>query len=407
MKVFYFGSVCADEVFNETVRKSRVKPSASAQNFESALLKGLSANQDAEVTAVSAESIATFPHGNRLFLKKRQDVIADNCSTAILPAINLPGLKQIGHANGAARMFRTWVKENAGQDKCVLVYGLYPQVVKRLQKACRKYGCKIFAMITDVPSTMFTYTKSRNLLKRLFSGKYRKTAVSLQDKFDGYVYLTEEMKDEVAPGKPYTVVETIVDTAVFDGIAGGEKADPPALMYAGALYQKYGVDAIVEAFEQVKTNCQLWLFGAGDYEEKIRECAEKNPKIRFFGRVSREEVLRKEQEAALLLNIRNAEDVYTKYSFPSKMIEYMLSGTPVFTTKLSGIPAEYNPYCYLTTDRNAQKIAEQIDEILAGGQGQLNEFGACAKKFVVEQKNCFVQANKVLLFLRQQTRRES
>ena len=61
MELFYFGSVCSNEVFNRTVADSRVKPSASAQNFEYALMKGLSADSTVQVTAVSAESIAAFP----------------------------------------------------------------------------------------------------------------------------------------------------------------------------------------------------------------------------------------------------------------------------------------------------------------------------------------------------------
>ena len=52
------------------------------------------------------------------------------------------------------------------------------------------------------------------------------------------------------------------------------------------------------------------------------------------------------KEAKLLINLRNPEDKYTKYSFPSKTFEYMVSGTPFFTTKLEGIPSEYYNYLY-------------------------------------------------------------
>ena len=100
MKLFYFGSVCADEVFNATVETSKVKPSASAQNFENALIKGFLGNQ-VELTVVSAESIATYPKGNRLILKKRKDILNAGCASDILPAINLPLFKQNGHAQGA------------------------------------------------------------------------------------------------------------------------------------------------------------------------------------------------------------------------------------------------------------------------------------------------------------------
>lgn len=401
MKIFYFGSVCSGEIFNETVAKSRVKPSASAQNFESALIKGLSANQNIEVTVASAESIAMFPEGNRIYLKKRKDNLTNNCTADIIPALNLPLLKQMCHTNGAAKLLKKWLEENRDDTKkCVLVYGIYPAVVKKIQKLCRKYGCKSFALITDVPSLMFTYTKSKNILKRLFSGSYRKSAVSVQDKFDGYIYLTEAMKDEVAPGKPYIVMETIADTSVFDEITNVEKAVPPALMYAGALYKKYGVDLILDVFEKTESDCELWLFGSGDYEQEIIGKAKSNPKIKFFGRVSREEVLKREKEASLLLNIRNSQDDYTKYSFPSKMIEYMLSGTPLLTTKLPGVPDEYDEYCYTTVSKDAKEIAYMIDQILTDDKA--DELGERAKAFVMERKNSTTQAAHILNFLEQQ-----
>lgn len=399
MKLFYFGSVCADEVFNATVEKSKVKPSASAQNFENALIKGFLEN-NVEVTVVSAESIATYPKGNRLILKKRKDILNAGCASDILPAINLPLFKQNGHAKGAEKHLIKWLKTNAGEsEKCVLVYGIYPAVVKSLQTICARYHCKIFAVITDVPSTMFTYTQNKSILKRIFSGSYRKTAIELQDKFDGYIYLTEAMSEEVAPGSPYTVVETIADTSIFDTVGTPEKSEPPAIMYAGALYKKYGVDLILDSFERVEADCELWLFGSGDYEEEIKKRAQRNTRIRFFGRVSRQEVLRYEKEASLLLNIRNDEDIYTKYSFPSKMVEYLLSGTPLLTTKLSGIPDEYYDYCYTTTTRDAQKIADQIDEILHD-EG-IAALGDKAKRYVKERKNSSAQAAHIAHFLKE------
>lgn len=403
MKLFYFGSVCAPEIFNSTVNNSKVKPSASAQNFESALLKGFAKAENLDITAISAESIAPFPRGNRLFLKKRQDLISEGCVTQIIPAINLPILKQFCHSIGAAGQLKNWLNANCQeQEKYVLVYGIYPQVVKKLQKICKRYNCKIAAIIADVPSTMFTYTKSHSVIKRLFSNSYRQAAISLQNQFDSYIYLSEAMKDEVAPGKPYTVVETIADTAIFDSVKETEKSDPPALMYAGALYQKYGVDKIVAAFKKTSEPCELWFFGSGDYENELQKKAAENPRIKYFGRVSREEVLVKEKEASLLLNIRNAEDEYTKYSFPSKMIEYMLSGTPVLTTKLPGIPTEYYDYSYIADNRDFSQLALQIDSILRLGEDERSELGQRAVSFVVTEKNCFVQANKILDFLKKQ-----
>lgn len=401
MKIFYCGSVCGGDVFNKTVAESKVKPSASAQNFETALIKGFSACDGVEVTVASAESVAAFPNGNRLFLKKRKDRVTSDITADIVPAINLPYIKNVCHANGTAALFRRWLKTcKADEPKCAFLYGLYPSVAKKMLKECRKSGCSIFAVITDVPATMFTYTKSKNILKRLFSGSYRNRAVGLQDKFDGYVFLTKQMSEAVAPSKPFVVIEAIADSTLFDSLPDVKKAEPRTVMYAGALYRKYGVDMIVSAFEKTKNDCELQLFGSGDMESELAEKSKENPRIRYCGRVSRDEILKREREATLLLNFRNGEDEYTKYSFPSKMTEYMLSGTPLFTSRLDGIPEEYYDYVYSTSAKDAEQLAREMDEILSDGEA-LSEMGRRAREFVMNKKNEKCQAGKIVDFLRE------
>lgn len=401
MKIFYCGSVCGGDVFNKTVAESKVKPSASAQNFETALIKGFSACDGVEVTVASAESVAAFPNGNRLFLKKRKDRLTSDITADIVPAINLPYIKNVCHANGTAALFRRWLKTcKADEPKCAFLYGLYPGVAKKMLKECRKSGCSIFAVITDVPATMFTYTKSKNILKRLFSGSYRNRAVGLQDKFDGYVFLTKQMSEAVAPSKPFVVIEAIADSTLFDSLPDVKKAEPRTVMYAGALYRKYGVDMIVSAFEKTENDCELQLFGSGDMENELAEKSKENPRIRYCGRVSRNEILKREKEATLLLNFRNGEDEYTKYSFPSKMTEYMLSGTPLFTSRLDGIPEEYYDYVYSTSAKDSEQLAREMDEILSDGEA-LSEMGRRAREFVMNKKNEKCQAGKIVDFLRE------
>lgn len=401
MKIFYCGSVCGGDVFNKTVAESKVKPSASAQNFETALIKGFSACDGVEVTVASAESVAAFPNGNRLFLKKRKDRLTSDITADIVPAINLPYIKNVCHANGTAALFRRWLKTcKADEPKCAFLYGLYPSVAKKMLKECRKSGCSIFAVITDVPATMFTYTKSKNILKRLFSGSYRNRAVGLQDKFDGYVFLTKQMSEAVAPSKPFVVIEAIADSTLFDSLPDVKKAEPRTVMYAGALYRKYGVDMIVSAFEKTENDCELQLFGSGDMESELAEKSKENPRIRYCGRVSRDEILKREREATLLLNFRNSEDEYTKYSFPSKMTEYMLSGTPLFTSRLDGIPEEYYDYVYSTSAKDAEQLAREMGEILSDGEA-LSEMGRRAREFVMNKKNEKCQAGKIVDFLRE------
>ena len=111
------------------------------------------------------------------------------------------------------------------------------------------------------------------------------------------------------------------------------------------------------------------------------------------------EIVAKEQEAALLVNPRPTDEEYVKYSFPSKTMEYMASGTPVLTTVLPGMPKEYHPYVYLLEDETADGIARKLSQVLAQSDEELFRKGTEARAFVLEQKNNVIQAQKILEML--------
>ena len=63
-------------------------------------------------------------------------------------------------------------------------------------------------------------------------------------------------------------------------------------------------------------------------------------RIEFLGMLPRTDVLELQSKATILVNPRQPVGDFTKYSFPSKTIEYMASGTPLLMYKLPGIPEE-------------------------------------------------------------------
>ena len=86
----------------------------------------------------------------------------------------------------------------------------------------------------------------------------------------------------------------------------------------------------------------------------------------------------------------------TKYSFPSKTLEYMSSGTPVLTSKLSGIPSEYYDYLYVIEDRGKESIKKAIEEVFDKSEEELISTGILAKNYVLNFKNCKTQTKKIL-----------
>ena len=113
------------------------------------------------------------------------------------------------------------------------------------------------------------------------------------------------------------------------------------------------------------------------------------------------EIIEKEMDATLLINPRPTNEEYVKYSFPSKNMEYMASGTPVLTTALPGMPQEYYPHVFLIRDESADGVAEALREVFAHSDEELFQKGSAARKFVLRERNNVVQAAKILDMLKQ------
>ena len=110
-------------------------------------------------------------------------------------------------------------------------------------------------------------------------------------------------------------------------------------------------------------------------------------------------VVQLQKEVTLLVNPRPTGAEYTKYSFPSKNMEYMVSGTPVLTTNLPGMPIEYKKYVYLIDDESVEGLSEMLRTVLSKPREELLKKGVEAREFVLNNKNNIMQAQKVLEIL--------
>ena len=115
--------------------------------------------------------------------------------------------------------------------------------------------------------------------------------------------------------------------------------------------------------------------------------------------MSREEVLCALKRAHLIVINKPTADDYSNYSFSSKILECMVSGTPVLTTRVGGMPEEYYPYFYFIDDETPQGIAKVIEDVLVLSKEALAEKGRAAKQFAIAEKNYLSQTKDILDFL--------
>ena len=135
------------------------------------------------------------------------------------------------------------------------------------------------------------------------------------------------------------------------------------VVYTGKLYERFGAKGLVDSFLMLQNpQYRLVICGDGDAAEYVKSAAEKDPRIQWLGQVSAAKAKEWTFKADVLVNPRRNDEEYTKYSFPSKNIEYLLSGNPVVAYRLDGMPKAYGDMMRLVSDGDARGLTEAFAE---------------------------------------------
>lgn len=86
------------------------------------------------------------------------------------------------------------------------------------------------------------------------------------------------------------------------------------------------------------------------------------------------------------MNPRQNNEEFTKYSFPSKTMEYLSSGIPVVAYKLDGIPDEYDQYIQYVADDSIESLKKKLVEVCEMTREERQELGNIGRNFVLMKK---------------------
>lgn len=379
-----------------------LKTSNSVNVFQWNLLEGLEENGIDNAKIFNALPVGTWPlqYEKAVLRSKSSSIRIGKYNESI--TINLPVLKQISRYLAAVSFLRK------NPDKQVLVYSAYlPFLAAATRRSLQK---EVTLLVTDLPQHYdfdSVISPVRRFARKLISFlTYR--CIRRVDKF---VILTETMHAALSVGdRPYIVLEGMVPThSSPEIVVTGDDAELPqngnagdVILYSGALASKYGISNLLDAFKEIPAhNIQLWICGGGEAEEEVRQAACDDGRIKYLGFLSPVEVQKLQSLATVLVNPRLPENEFTKYSFPSKTTEYMLSGKPVVMYKLEGIPDEYDEFLYYVNQN--ETLAECLQRVLSIPKLQREENGKRARSFIQSQKNSMIQTKRILQLLHNKT----
>ena len=256
-------------------------------------------------------------------------------------------------------------------------------------------GLRRVGIMTDMPGLMVTVRGTKRG-RRLFS-----SVIGIKNylnKFTHYVFLTKQMNKINIHNRPYIIMEGLVSPDSI--LSRKQKTTPRTVFYAGGLHEKYGIRILIDAIKKLPMqDIQLVLYGDGPIVDELKK--ERDSRIVYKGLASNDVIVEEEQKATLLVNPRPTCEEFTKYSFPSKNMEYMVSGTPLLTTRLPGMPKDHWPFVYLIEDETIDGFACKLKEILSLSSEELEKKGADARKFVLANKTNTVQAARIIRLINQ------
>lgn len=398
MRILYISSVCTPKVFDSIFNTSELKPGQAIQKFHSLLVLGLSMHSE-YCTVDVLSSIPVSPSGH----KKRWWNLSDDKWRGIrfqyIPFVNLPILKYV--LVFVLTFFKVvfWRFYNHKKERIVICDILNVVIVWSTFLACKLTGQKIAVIVTDLPVFMVANSEKQSIIIKYYFKLYN----FIMHHFDYYIGLTEQMDAVVNPNrKPFLVMEGLVDSEIRKEELNTRQKDPKkVLLYAGGIYEKYGVKNLIEAFMTLKTkDIELHIYGSGDLENEMPKYSQLDKRVVYFGVVNNSIVVERLEAAAILINPRPTTEEFTKFSFPSKNMEYMVSGTPLLTTKLPGMPSEYNDYVYLFEEESTAGIGNTLKYLLSKSNEELLNFGNQAQRFVLDNKSNKIQAKRIIDFLR-------
>ncbi len=395
-QILWIGCLESDEEFKIKAKKGY--DLASAQVSQKNLLYGIEEVSGIECDSINGSVLPPYPvYQDRII----EPVTWEHKHGSMDISVGYKNDKYINRINCKKAMLKAtdeWCKTRyKGSDVIVFVYSMRSAPMATACRIKEKIPqAKIYLIITDLPQFMdLGQSRVKAALKKIDWQSIKK----MQKKFDGFILYAEKMAEYLEiPFNKWILMEGSYDTA--EQITA-VKEKKKAVMYSGKLDEQYGIKMLVDAFMSIQdSDIELWITGGGNTEGYIKACAKKDNRIKFYGFLpSRQDVLQKQAEASLLVNMRLPSELASGYCFPSKLFEYMATGTPVLSFDIAGIPREYLQYLYVVKQETVDALAKAIEETLSLDAASLQEQGNGAREFVINEKNTKTQCSKMWKFV--------
>jgi glycosyltransferase involved in cell wall biosynthesis len=401
MNILWIGGVALPNETGELLYEINNPGPVAATNVQKSIIDGLEEQYDVRLNIVNDYPVDFYPRFSRLFLYKNNWQHKIGVDDTHVGFINIPILRNITKSYTMREAVKQWARQRIDNEQNqIIIYTVHTPylIAARVAKTLLK-NVNICLVCPDLPEYMDLELRSKPV-KRILKRIDRLIMNYYLNFVDKFVMFTRYMDKPLNIGKRESIVmEGIFNHNNISYCTDVNKSDEKIVLYTGMTHRNYGIEELLIAFSLIKDpDIKLWITGDGSARDIIADATKNDSRIKWFGFLKdRNQVIKLQQQATLLVNMRRPSEKASRYCFPSKIIEYMMSSTPILSYKIDGIPDEYYEHMFVIEKQNPQYIASKIVEILNNNNNdELNNVGKRAKQFVLNNKNNLVQTRRIM-----------
>jgi len=397
MNILWIG-MAVPESLAATLSASDKYITGQTQAFQTRIIRALEHGDRNQVCIISSPPVTDW---SKVRFTRRTHWRHSNSPgpNVVVPIANFIGLKQLSVFLGCflAACARA-LKHDTRRTMIVVGDSYFPHLLAAWL-AARVTGIKVAAFITDVPGLLAV---ADPWYKRLVRPIDVALVMGLLRRMNGLIVLSPHIAGDFFPGMPHLVMQGIVEPAQLQPAheAAYRTNNDFIIMYSGALMPEYGLELLIEAFRKFEGPAhQLWITGKGDYEPQVRSAARQDGRIKFLGFVGHDELRLRLQQADVLISLRISHAGHARYSFPSKLLEYMTQGSFVISNRFPSLPDSYARHLLILQEETAEELAALFARIKRGAYGDAKAFALGMRNFILSEATAEAQGRRLGSYL--------
>ena len=341
-KVIYFTNAVSQTMFVDYLKKWRVSPNLSNQNFHNKLIKAISKYDQVDVVSIR-------PINANFESKKLPQLVEDEFNISWrYPKVSTSRVAKLLFLNKHIKKVLP-IKE---KYDAIFVDTLNLSLLKSAIKVAKKYNCKVYGICTDNPNNISFTTES-----------YKKKLIKLGQSLDGYISLTKAITDLYNKDKkPFIQI---------DGVSEEYESSSKPLIegkyiyFGGSLMEEYGVFSLIEAYKDIDPkDIKLVLCGHHVNINQLNAAIKDNKNIIYLGPVNYEDNLNLVKHSLFSVNPRPINPKIDEYSIPSKTLECISLGVINVTVDNRLLKEHYEDCIIWSKSSSKEDLKEALNKAL-------------------------------------------